>query len=274
MSATDIDSEEVGWIKSYAAEVSRVFSGEFDDGTARFNSSKELIQLFNDAISAMLSNGRAFITAVDEAHNELCIASQLLANSDPRFTLLEYEPVLTGCASSIDFRATTDHGLTLFVDVKTIKPKPRDRWDQFQKARNKGWFPENVQVMLSKEWLGGELWHNIFAARSRMLEYTLELEAKIRDCQLAGDNTFFILALCGEGFHWHQDGLEDFVSFYRNGSHRGDDPFSKAETKHIADKGITLDRTISRFACMNRPQFQMHHRRLNWNVQPPSFPVF
>ena len=274
MSATDIDPEEVDGIRSYAAEVSGAFGKEFNDHGARFKNPKNLLQRFDNAIISMLSNGRSLIAGVDEAHNELCIASQLLANTDPRFTLLEYEPVITGCAKSIDFRASTDGGMTRYVDVKTIKPKPKDRWDQFEKAFNERWFPENVCVGLSKDWLGGELWHNMFAVRARMLEYTLELEAKIRDCKPVDDNTFFILALCGNGFRWRQENLEDFVSFYLSGSHRADDPFSKAEDKYIADNKITLDRTITRFACMSRPQFVMRHRRLNWNVQPPKAPVF
>ena len=114
----------------------------------------------------------------------------------------------------------------------------------------------------------------MFAARARMLEYALELEAKIRDCNLAADKTFFILCLCGEGFHWRQRRLEDFVAFYRTGSHRGDDPLSKIETKYISDNGITLDGTITHFACMNRPQFHLRQGRLNWNVRPPAPPVF
>jgi hypothetical protein len=273
--ATDIDQEEVKWIKSYAVEVTTVFGGEFDSQAARFKDSKKLLQRFDKAVNSMLSKGRRLVAAVDEAHNELCVASQLLANADPRFTLVEYEPILPRCAKSIDFRARTDQGRTLYVDVKTIKPKPTDRWDHFEKAKKEGWFPENVQVILSKPWLGGELWHNMFTARARMLEYALELEAKIRDCTLVeDDNTFFIIVFCGDGFHWRQDGLEDFVSFYRTGSHRADDPFSKVETKDIADKNITLNRTITRFACMNRSQFAIRHRRLNWNVQPPKAPTF
>ena len=42
-------------------------------------------------------------------------------------------------------------------------------------------FLENNVVAVSKEWMGGEIWHQMFAARARMLEYTLELEGKIRD---------------------------------------------------------------------------------------------
>ena len=220
----------------------------------------------------MLANERTLVSGVNEAHNELCVASQLLANSEPRFTLLEYEPALAGCAKSIDFRATTVDGLTLYIDVKTIRPKPKDRWPQFETARDTAWFPENVHVIFAEAGLGGELWHNMFTARSRMLEHALGLEAKIRDCNLPADKTRFTLCLCGEGFHWHQDLLEDFAAFYWTGSHRDDDPFSKAETKHDFDKGITLDRTITRFACMRRPQFELRQQRLSWNVRSPAPP--
>ena len=113
-----------------------------------------------------------------------------------------------------------------------------------------GWFPENVNVLLSKDWLGGKLWHYKFASRGRMLEYTLELEQKIIECRLASENTRFVLALCGEGFYWHKDQLEDFVEFYFTGRHRPDDALSNAETRSLTKKGITLSRSISLFACM------------------------
>jgi hypothetical protein len=106
-----------------------------------------------------------------------------------------------------------------------------------------------------------------------MLEYTLELESKIAEGKLAGENTLFVLALCGDGFRWQQDGLEDFVSFYYSGVHRADDAFSKVELKYMADKKITLKRTISQFAYMKRPQSQIRQTRLNWNVRPPRDPL-
>jgi hypothetical protein len=273
MNDADISPDEADLIKSYAAEVTAVFGEEFKNNSARFKGSEKLLGRFADAVASMLSNGRRLIAGVDEAHNELCVGSQLLANVAPRFALLEYEPALAGSAKSIDFRGTTDEGQTFYVDVKTIRPRVNDRWDQFEKARKEDWFPENVQVTLSKGWLGGELWHNMFAARGRMLEYVLQLEAKIRDCDLGESSEgFYILVFGGEGFHWHDHDLEDFVSFYRTGTHRPDDPFSKAEAKHIADKNIRIDRTITRFACLSRSQFEIRHRRLNSNVHPPDNP--
>ena len=104
--------------------------------------------------------------------------------------------------------------------MKIIKPQVADRWDQFEKAAKEGWIADNVHVVIAEDWLGGEIWHAWFAARARMLEYTLELERKIADANLAGDNKLFVLSLCSDGFRWQQDGLEDFVSFYRGGIHR------------------------------------------------------
>ena len=68
-----------------------------------------------------------------------------------------------------------------------VKPKPRDRWEQYQRDEKEGWFPENVQVGLENNWLGGELWHNMFATRSRMLEYAVELETKIAKAELTAE---------------------------------------------------------------------------------------
>jgi len=129
-----------------------------------------------------------------------------------------------------------------------------------------------VHVAISEEWLGGEIWHAWFAARARMLEYTLELEQKIADSALAREKTLIVLALCGDGFQWHGDGLEDFISFYYNRVHRADDAFSKVELRYMLDRKITLNRTISQFAYMKRPQSQLRPSRLNWTVRPPRDP--
>ena len=253
----DLTDDDIAWVKAYATEVTETFGREFGAAADRFREGHVLLDRFNAAIETVLKNGRAHFRAVDEAHNELCIASALLGNTTLRFIRLEYEPLLPGCAKTIDFRATADDGQIAYVDVKTIKPQPTDRWDQFEKAMAEGWFPENVSVGLSEEWLGGEIWHGWFAARGRMLEYSLELEQKIAEAGLVAENTLFVLALCGDGFHWQQDQLEDFVSFYYSGIHRADDSFSLVEKTYIVDKKIALSRTISRFAYMKRSQGQM-----------------
>lgn len=269
-----LSTEDASWVQKYSKEVIDTFEPQFRDGHKRFIGWERLVKRFSGAIELLLTKDDAKFRAVDEAHNELCVASALLHNAEPKFTLLEYEPSLEKTKKSIDFRGMTDGDQTIYIDVKTIKPEPKDRWDQFEKATSEGWIPANIVVSLSEEWLGGELWHNMFTARGRMLEYTLELESKINEGKLTAENTYFVLAICGEGFHWHVSNLEDFVAFYFTGKHRGDDPFSLAELKWMEANNASLSKVIHRFACMNRPQGDIFPRRLNWNVQPPKLPTF
>jgi hypothetical protein len=267
-------TDEFEWAKSYAAEVQKTFGQEFEAAADRFKNGQTLLDRFNAAIETVLKNGRGHFRAVDEAHNELCIASALLSNKQLKFVRLEYEPPLPGCARTIDFRATADNGQIAYVDVKTIRPEDTDRWDQFERARREGWFPENVIVGISQQWLGGEIWHAGFAARARMLEYSLEPEQKIQEAGLQADNAIFVLALCGDGFRWHQDQLEDFVSFYSTGAYRADDSFSQVESKYMSDTKISLKRTISRFAYFQRKQGEIRPNRINWHVRAPRDPFF
>jgi hypothetical protein len=274
MAGVNLDEDDIAWVKAHAAAVKDAFGPECAAASDRFAQGQLLLDRFNAAIETVLKSGKGHFSAVDEAHNEICIASALLANTRLRFIRLEYEPPLPGCVKTIDFRATADTGQIAYVDVKTIKPQAADRWDQFEKATKEGWIADNVHVVIAEEWLGGEIWHAWFAARARMLEYTRELERKTAEANLSGENKLFVLALCSDGFRWQQDGLEDFVSFYYSGVHRGDDAFSKAELRYISDKKVTLNRTISQFAYMKRAQSQIRPARLNWNVRPPKDPFF
>jgi hypothetical protein len=273
MTGRTLDEDDIRWLEGYRKEVVTVYGDVFAKDTDRFPDGERLLRRFSEAVDATLKG--TSIRVAEEAHNELCVARALLLNMKPRFSEISYEPSLPGCARSIDFRAVSSDGVSVFVDVKTIKPEPKDRWEQFERAVKEEWFPENHNVFLAKEWLGGEIWHNMFAARARTMEYTLELEAKIRDCRLAErENTSFVLALCGAGFYWHEDGLEDFVQFYRSGRHRSDDPFAKVESHFMKENGIAFERTVTRFACMRRRSWDTLPTRLNWNVQGPRDPEF
>jgi hypothetical protein len=126
-------------------------------------------------------------------------------------------------------------------------------------------FSDNVHFGVQKKWIGGEIWHSAYTARGRMLEYALELEAKISEAGLAAADRKCILAACGNGFDWHRDELEDFVSFYRCRC-RADDPFAKMERADIEICKIALQRTILAFALMSRPQGTTHPDRLAWDV--------
>ncbi len=264
-----LDNDAIAWLNGYASDVRDTYGAEFSAAEDRFARWRPLLRRFTDAVDYVLQNGRGHFSAVNETHNELCIASAILANPNPRIVRLDYEPPLPGCAKSIDCRATAEDGTIFCVEVKTIKPAAKDRWEQYEKAQQEQWLPGNVHVVLSSEWLGGEIWHSMFAARGRMLEYTLELEGKIAQAKLGGDNIRFVMAFCGEGFHWRRDELEDFVSFYISGRHRADDAFSQAELKYMAEKNLRFTRTINSFACMSRPQGTIRQRPIHWNVQPP-----
>lgn len=269
-----IDAEDRGWLSEYESAVLALFSAEFKESADRFTEGDRLLERFRAAVDEVRKRGRGFFRSVDEAHNEMCIVLALLKNVEPRFARILYEPSLDNTEQSIDFCAEVQGGPNVYVDVKTIRPMPKERWDQYQRAIKEGWFPKNVAFGVEREWLGGELWHDSFAARARMLEYTLELEHKFAQAQLANKGDVSVLALCGEGFHWHQDELEDFVAFYRTGHHREDDPFSHVEDKYIDERNLSLSRVVSRFACLRRPRGELLQKRLSWNVHPPSEPAF
>ena len=214
------------------------------------------------------------LSAISEAHNEMCVARALLLDTKPRLSSVAYEPALPGCAKTIDFCGVSTEGLRVYVDVKTISPVPTDRWEQFEEAQREKWFPENVHVGLFQDWMGGETWHCWIAGRGRMLEYALELEKKIRESGLNGrTDTSIILALCGTGFYWHESQLEDFVDFYRSGLHRSDNPFAKMEAHFIEERGIILERTLTSIAYMERKTTAILPKIMRWNVRGPADPA-
>ena len=157
--------------------------------------------------------------------------------------------------------------------MKTIRPEPIDRWDQYERAISESWFPPGHKVDLSECSGGGELWHDMFTARSRMLEHALGSEKKIAGMTLVNPKSCFVLALCGDDFRWRQDELEDFVAFYRTGRHRSDDSFALMERTAVRRGEIQLSRRIHGFAWICRPRTHIEPTEINWNVQPPEDPA-
>ena len=271
---SDIKPDEVARIEQYWRETLAEFGKQFRVEGSRFKGAEPLLDRFDSAIKAMLEHGRrALISGVDEAHNELCVASELLASPQPAFSLVEYEPRLPRCVRSIDFRASTVDGATVFVDVKTINPDDRNRWEQYVRANEEEWLDEFTRISLLEDWGGGKLWHSMTTARSRMLEHTLDLEKKIRVCQLIELDRVFVLWFCRQGVGWDESQLEDFSSFYAEGVHREDDPFGRMETTEMAAKQYLFDKSISRFAYSERHRFAPRHHYVNWNVTAPPSPL-
>lgn len=266
-----MDPDGIEIIENYRAEVVKNFGEIFAADTGRFLDGDRLLLRFNEAVHRALAGFP--LAEMGEAHNEMCIARALLLNKEPRFSSLAYEPPLPGCAKTIDFCGVSTEGLNVYVDVKTIAPVPKDRWEQFEQAQKEKWFPENVRVGLIEGWMGGVIWHGWIAGRGRMLEYTLELEQKIRESGLRGrKNTNVILALCGNGIHWQESQLEDFADFYRYGRHRFDDSFARMEAHFIEKRKIVLERTVTSIAYMERKTRAILPHITRWNVRGPVDP--
>jgi hypothetical protein len=269
-----IDDADIAWLREYEQATLGHFRPRFTAYGARFAHGDALLARYSGAIETLIEQGRAYIRPVDEAHNEICVADTILADPSTVEATLLYEPPLPNTDKTIDFVLREADGKCSLVDVKTIKPQPNDRWDQYERAINEGWLPKNVQFLLQQERQGGELWHAAFASRSRFLEYTLELEEKVAAASYGDAARRRILMLCGEGFYWRQDELEDFVAYYRSGVHRGDDPFSLAEARYVEEKGLAFQRSVTSFGCLDRRQGDITPRRVNWHVQPPQMPLF
>lgn len=270
--AAALDLADLAWLDAYESSTTEHFVKLFDENARRFRHGEAMVKRFIASVEQVRKAGRGHFRTVDENHNELSVAEAILR--DPRCSESEllYEPSLPNTEKTIDFMVTAVDGVVFAVDIKTIKPAPEDRWKQYQKAQDQKWFPQNVQFILEEDGLGGELWHAAFSSRAKFLDYALELEGKAAVAGLDAKGTRCILMLCGEGFHWRQDELEDFVAYYRSGRHRADDPFSKVEEHYIADKGLKIQRSIYAFACLDRRQGEVSLRRVNWYVQPPRDP--
>lgn len=267
-----LDNTEITQLKAYEASTLNYFRARFAAYAPRFAHSEALLGRYSAAMQTVITKGRSHFRAVDEAHNEICVADAVLSDPSTLGTTLIYEPPLPNTDKTIDFVLREAGGKLTLIDVKTIKPESLDRWDQYLKARREGWIPNNVFFVLEQEGQGGELWHTAFASRARFLEYTLELEAKLAAAAYGEIAHRKILMLCGEGFYWREDELADFVAYYRSGTHRGDDPFSLAEARHVQEKGLSFQRSISSLGCLDRRQGDIAARRINWHVEPPRSP--
>lgn len=256
-------------VQAYTTEVEETLKARIVQHTDRFPDNAKLLRNFEGVRASASERG---LRAFDEIHNEVLVALSLLESEGREIQALRYEPALLGTAKTIDFRAEFKDSRVAYIDVKSIIPKAIDKWDQFEQAQEENWMPPTAGILLDKELLGGELWHYGAAARSRMLEHTVELEAKIEYALRSDPSALFCLALCSMAFHWSRDELEDFAGFYRRGQHRSDDPYARMEAKYIQGKGIILSQKVDSFAYLERKQFEIEASEMIWRVAPPPLP--
>jgi len=260
------------WVESYCSMLRQELGPRLLAHSAVFSDGRRLLDRLLSARDAVCSTGWSEWHTLDEVHNEICVALAVLTSTRQELESLQYEPLLLWTTRTIDFLVTAHNGQRYYIDVKTIGPERRDRWEQYAKAQQEGWLPSQVTVTLQKEWLGGEIWHDMMASRARMLEYTLELEEKVRTAAIDTSTDGLVMLFCSNGYHWHQDELEDFVAFYVEGKHRCDDPLANMEQHHIGQQKLELPRLVRTFAYMERQSGTTYPRKLNWHVVAPSFP--
>lgn len=138
-----IDDADIVWLREYEQATLSHFRPRFVAYGARFAHGDALLTRYSGTIETLIEQGRAYFRPVDEAHNEICVADTILADPSTVESTLLYEPPLPNTDKTIDFVLREPHGKCSLVDVKTIKPQPNDRWDQYERAINEGWLPRN-----------------------------------------------------------------------------------------------------------------------------------
>lgn len=237
-------------INYFLSQVDANLCKQLENKKNRFPSCDNLLGKFRGQENVWKVQGVDLVNDMVAMTNELCLANLILDKVACKKLDYEPKPDSNNSKKTIDFRISMNSGNIIYCDVKTVQPLVQDDWEKFEK--HKKLFPSNVEVILDKDALGGEIWHNKYNSRQAMLNYALEFENKIPTYK-ANNRTYFVMIYCGDGFDWRPDHLEDFVDFYFTGKHNPDDPFSEMENKFIADNPTFL-KNINRFAYFERPK--------------------
>jgi hypothetical protein len=216
---------------------------------------------FEEAVASCRADPKRDDRQITEKVNELAVAKVLL--DDKTITgPITYEQDILPDGRKIDF--ILDRGDdNLYIEVKTVRPRTADTdetWHKF--VRCKVHHPENVSVIVDKDWMGGAIYGNAFASRAHFLEDTRDFETRL-EAMKAIKLGPGVLVFCGTGFAWHKSNLEDFADFYLIGTHRSDDAFALMEQHYIKEKKTKLLRNIDHFAYLRRhievPQIEEFH---------------
>jgi hypothetical protein len=221
-------------------------------GGSRLTGTAKLWGQYEDARDAYRRGATDFLS-VYERINEMASAHVLLADATLTDATIAYETPIAADGSLIDFTVSWSDGRTLYVEVKTVHPRTKDTevsWVNFE--RRSAHHPVQGDYIVHKKWLGGQLYGDAFSARSSFLDYSRQFEERLAAANAVRPGEG-VLLVCGTGFRWHRDELEDFADFYRLGVHREDDPFATMEA-HTLNRGlIELKRNIRDFGYIKRP---------------------
>ena len=157
------------------------------------------------------------------------------------------------------------------MEVKSVHPNVQDTeaaWEQYLKRRQR--HPENADYVVHKDWMGGRLYGNAFASRSRFLEYALDFETRLAEAKQVRDGPG-LLIYCNNGIRWHRSNLEDFADFYHSGKHRQDDPFALMEKHHIESEKLNILRNVDNIGYLRRLSEQASKTDWSFPVRGPHF---
>jgi hypothetical protein len=229
--------------------------------TTRIGRGEVLWAQFEAAVEACRADPKGDDRQITEKVNEMAVAKVLLIGQEITWPIT-YEPDLLPGGRKIDF--VVDRGAdNLYIEVKTVRPRAadtNDAWEKFLARRRR--HPQNVQLILDRDWMGGAIYGNLFASRSHFLEYTIDFEERLAAAQAIKPGH-------GTGFAWHKSNLEDFADFYLTGTHRGDDPFRLMEQHCIKEEKIKLQRNIGHFAFLRRHSEKPKTEEFHFPIRGP-----
>lgn len=186
--------------------------------------------------------------------NELFVAFILCENNDVKNVI--YEKPLMNTKKTIDFHVQLSSGIELLIDVKSIIPDRKDKWEEYVTAIKNDYIHGGLHFF--EEGFGGEDWHKMTAARGKMLDYSIELEEKID--QIDDNNYKSLLLFCGNDNDWYIDELEDYVEFYLTSDYSHWDHLQKITAFYLKREQKVMKRTINGFACLLREDFSDEYK--------------
>lgn len=256
-------------VSTFLADVERNLLPSIRAGSAKLHGCQKLVDSFGKQCEAWRREDVDHIRDITSFVNEMVFAKLIL--DDSKVSEARYESGLDGTDKTIDFWVALDGSEARFYyDVKTVQPTINDAWDRYEKFKGKSWFTPGTELALNKELLGGEIAHDLFAPRQRFLDYTLELESKIRAMPREKGN-YFRLVFSGDGVRWRRDCLEDFADFYFSGQYRPDGPLGLMQVHNMAERRQAFDRSIQGFCYLGR-KIRSLEPNFRGDVRGPAFP--
>lgn len=224
---------------------------------------------FEQLASACEIDSRATDSSLREKINELAIA-KIMAEDEGLKGAITYEPAILPSGCKIDFVADRLQD-NIYVEVKSVHPNAQDTEDAWQLyLKRRQHHPANVNFVTHKDWMGGQIYGNAFASRSRFLEYALDFETRLAEAKKVREGVGF-LVFCNNGVRWDRSDLEDFADYYHSGKHRQDDPFALMERHSIEAESLKIQRNVDNIGYLRRPSEQAAKTEWCYPVRGPHF---